>query len=325
MSTIPKPKNSQEATAALHQHLLYPMDGDSMPDPQLVAELLDCGADINAPDAQGMVPLLRCLSWGYSTRDPDVFKQAAHATLDILLARGADLNTLTPDKKNHADLASLWKDDQLALKKLGRETYRRSRPELMADIKKIDPDWPKPGEPVSSSLQIRFLHCCMNVLIEEATYIAHLYPEAVNWQYNMNGHEDDTALMHALRHRGDAPDITRLFIQFNADLGLQNIRGETALHLAAIGDTSSIAQLIRAGADENKPDNNGRTPLDLATHTAGLANDAYLNAMQAAIAIRTQKQAMAAQQTLTRKNAATQKRIDTIHAQKKRSGDKFRL
>lgn len=152
-ATMTPPK----ATSALHAHLLEPMDGDAMPDPVYVRELLAAGADINTPDKEGLPPLLRCLSWRYAQFDPDVFKEAAQETLDLLLQGGADLAATRPDGTTAAVLADAWKDRQLATQKLACEAYRRSHPALAAAVARICTTWPKPGDAVTPNIKDRFI------------------------------------------------------------------------------------------------------------------------------------------------------------------------
>lgn len=308
----------QEATAALHAHLALPMDGLSMPDHLLAGDLLDAGADINARDDQGLPPLLRCLSWSYTSEDPDVFKTACHEMLDVLLARGADLAALTPANQTHADLATLWQDGQLASKKLGREAYRRSEPELAAAVAKIDVSWTKPGEPVTTNTKSRFVSACSNGLIDEITYMLHIYPDAVHWQADQKDHKNCTGLIAGVCSGKHRQDITRLFIAKGADVNQRNGINRTALHYAAIADDVCVTLLMQAGGDETLYDTQDRTPYDLAQARAN-SNDVFLRAMDAVIAQRNKSNDnIAAQQS-------AHLRSNAILSQHRRDGRKFKL
>lgn len=314
----PSSLTPQEATAALHAHLLLPMDGLSMPDHLLAIDLIDAGADINAPDRNGLPPLLRCLSWSYSENDPDVFKTACHDMLDVLLARGADLNALTPQGQSHADLATQWSDNQLASKKLGREAYRRSEPALAAAIGKIDTSWPKPGEPASAAIKSRFVGACSNGLLDEITYMLHIYPDAVHWQADQKDHKNCTGLIAGVCSGKHRQDITRLFIAKGANVNQRNGINRTALHYAALVDDVCVTLLMQAGADETLYDTQDRTPYELAQARAS-SDDRCLRAMDGVIAERNN-----VNDNISARQAA-QWRSSAIITQQRRDGAKFKL
>ncbi len=317
-SANPQSLTPQEATAALHAHLLLPMDGVSMPDHLLAGDLIDAGADINAADQQGYAPLLRCLSWSYSSDDPDVFKQACHEMLDVLLARGADLGAQTPDGKSNADLASQWQDAQLASKKIGREAYRRSDPVLAAALPRICTTWPKPGEVASDAVKKRFVCACSNGELAEITYTLHIYPDAANWQVDQPSHKGCTGLIAGICSGKHRQDITRLFIAKGADVNQRNGINRTALHYAAISDDICVTLLMQAGADETLYDAQDRTPYELAQARAS-SDDRCLRAMDAVIAAR--KQADNARLAAD----AAQQRNMAILSHHRRDGVKFKL
>lgn len=314
----PASMTPQEATAALHAHLLAPMDGESMPEAALAGDLLDAGADINAADDQGLPPLLRCLSWRYADFDPDVFKSAAHEMLDLLLARGADFGVQTPQGESHADLARRWKDDQLATKKIGREAYRRSEPELAASLSRICTTWPKPGEVASEQIKESFVSACSNGQLDEIIYLLHLYPDAINWQVDQKNHKDCTGLIAGVCSGKHRVDITRLFIAKGANVNQRNGINRTALHYAAISDDTCVTLLMQAGADETLYDSQDRTPYELAQGRAN-SDDRCLRAMDAVITARTR----ANDNTLA--IAAAQYRSDMILTHHRRDGVKFKL
>lgn len=317
-SNPPPTMTAQAATDALHAHLLLPMDGLSMPDHLLAIDLLDAGADINARDRDGLPPLLRCLSWSYSADDPDVFKEACHDMLDTLLARGADLAALTPAGQSHADLATLWQDAHLASKKLGREAYRRSQPDLAARIGKIGTDWPKPGESATDNTKKRFLQVCYDGKHDEAVYLLHLYPDAVHWQATLDSHKKCNALIAAVCGGNSRNDMLALLLPHGAPVDMIDASKRSALSYAVLVDARCCTQLMQAGANENLVDGLDRTPLELA-QTRANSDPSMLAALQAVIdARRAADHCARAQDT-----AATH--ISTILTHHRRDGAKFKL
>lgn len=72
-----------------------------------------------------------------------------------------------------------------------------------------------------------------------------------------------TALMFAANEGND--DVCKILLKANANMNLQNERGETALMLAAANSKNNTTKmLVKAGADLNIRDNGGMTALDWA-------------------------------------------------------------
>lgn len=69
-------------------------------------------------------------------------------------------------------------------------------------------------------------------------------------------------LCYAVRYY---PKIAQMLLENGANIHLQNESGETALHLAVLGNNSKIVRmLLKKGANPNLKDNDGRSALDLA-------------------------------------------------------------
>lgn len=63
---------------------------------------------------------------------------------------------------------------------------------------------------------------------------------------------------------GDLAEVSRQ-LRYGVDIGWKNIEGHSLLHVSAIqGHEDMTALLLRHGADLNKRDKEGRTPLDRA-------------------------------------------------------------
>jgi ankyrin repeat protein len=80
----------------------------------------------------------------------------------------------------------------------------------------------------------------------------------------------------ALRNK---PLCMKTLISLGADLHITEVNGATALHGAAYhGNLDAVKVLMEAGADPNKQDNFGNTPLSLAQRTNNASIIALLSA-----------------------------------------------
>ncbi len=327
--TTPNPASKTAAitaTMSLFVHLKRSDDGISLPDVMVIRQLLDAGAGINAQDERGMTPLLLCLKWRYHDQNtPSNFKKAAQDVLDLLLARGADMKATMPDGTTAANMAKRWRDANIAQKKLEREAYRRSQPELMAHVSRIDTAWPHPTDLAGQGTRTRFLRACVDGEHELAAYLAHIFPDAISWRYELKDHKNCTALMEAIRlgTADAAVKTTQLYIRKQADLNIQSDSGQSALHLAAARHADCIRLLIAAGADETLVNLRGYSAHDIAHHEAMNTTQIYLDALLEAIALRNQPPT--ARNDHASISQAAQDRLGALQASKKQSGVKFRL
>lgn len=263
-------------THALHDHLMDrfnpPPGADasaavaSAPIPNLVKRLIEGGADVNAPDRDGLTPLLRCLSWPYAS-SPDAFKVAAHEVIDLLLAHGADMTATTPDGRTAANLAAVWGDAQLALQKLDCEAYRRSAPDLMTQVERICTSWPKPDAPATAAVKRRFFSACKGGLTQEVAYLLHIHRAAATWHDDFFMDDRTTPLMWAILGGIKTHDVVTLLLKNGSDVNWQDNAGDTALHHACISHTLAegfIPILIAANPDLTLTNKKGETARDVA-------------------------------------------------------------
>lgn len=86
--------------------------------------------------------------------------------------------------------------------------------------------------------------------------------------------DGSTALMTAVT-LGAPPDLIAALIQGGSDLNYVKPGGPSVLTAAIAADQLPLVQqLLQAGANPNKPDANGLTPLFYAVSMAGMKNDA---------------------------------------------------
>lgn len=301
-------------TAQLHALLLLSMDDATVPNPATIKALLEAGADVNAPDFQGLTPLLRCLSWKY---DGIAWTYTKQAILSLLLFYGADLSATTPDGTTAQTLASRWDDNQLAIDKLSCETLRRSDPILMAEITQICPNLPKPATPVNDTIKYKFVRACEGGTMDNIRYFLHFYPEAVNWQADIWDKEKAalTGLMATIRTQ--EIDVATLLLARGADVNAQTASGMTALHLAVKQDGCSaelIDLLIQAGADEKLTNQEGVDALTLAQQ-----QDNRVIATTLLAALEKRAASRHAQHHLV------QSAIDNLSQRRAKDGNKFKL
>lgn len=85
------------------------------------------------------------------------------------------------------------------------------------------------------------------------------------WDMNAGFGRRRTMLHHDANHGHGDRILT--WLANGADARVQNDQGQTALHILAARGTGrdAIQALVKAGADVNQRDDNGRTPLDLAS------------------------------------------------------------
>ena len=71
--------------------------------------------------------------------------------------------------------------------------------------------------------------------------------------------------LHLVAVQNDAPEIIGALLKAGADIESRDENGRTPLHRAVAGGiSSSICMLMKAGADATAKDEDGATPFDLA-------------------------------------------------------------
>jgi len=193
-------------------------------------ELLDGGANIDAPDDMGATPLMN----------------AAYAEeremVEFLLLRGADANALRMGegalhlavRKGHAEILALLLQSE-ARKHIHQQTSTQKMTPLHIAV--------MTGQ-----------HVAAEMLLE-----AGAFPDTQNAQ-------GETPVFMAAR-KDDAKMIRLLAEKGHADLRQANPWPflQTALHVAALGGRINAArELVRLGADPLAKDSEGRTPLSIA-------------------------------------------------------------
>jgi len=82
---------------------------------------------------------------------------------------------------------------------------------------------------------------------------------------NRRGPDGETALHIAARNPADQGLITHILLREGANVLDQNLKGETALYIAASAGNLNISKmLIECGANIRAEDLSGKTPLDIA-------------------------------------------------------------
>lgn len=235
----------QDATAALHNAL----NAASLPPADQVKTLIDAGANVNAPDQDGLPMLLRVLSYSYDQTQPKPHNDALQGLLDLALANGADLAAASPTGRSASDLAARWQDGGLAATKLGCEARRRADPALRALVPAISPDWPAPGDAISNRDKDGFMMACFYGRADEVAYMLYYWPEAGGWRSTSFRGEGNTGLMVACDSTYDTQAIVQKLLAAGTDIDAHNVHGYTALVLAAEDNSPHTQTLLQAGAD----------------------------------------------------------------------------
>ena len=212
--------------------------------------LIEAGANVNAVDWYGQTPLwaavdIRNLDVDGPTRDNGVDRAAALGIIELLLARGADVNARTreypPERRWITTLGSLaWVDFT------GQTPFLRAA--LAGDV---------------TVMRLLLAHGA-DPNIDTFTGTSPLMAAAgVNWVFNQTWDEGPEALLEAVK----------LCFELGNDVNQVNHMGVGAVHGAANRGSDEIIRFLHAqGARLDVPDNEGRTPLTwaggvfLATH-----------------------------------------------------------
>lgn len=241
-------------------------------------ELLQAGADVNAVDAEGFTPLLRCLSWRWGIGEKPLFEYEQKA-LSILLRAGADLDACTPSGVSVDGLVQFWPDSGVAELKIARERFRRADPVLMQAYDIIPHTWPIPSDPChDAALPEHFVKLCESGDAAQVGYILHIRPDAIGFVADISSEGARNGVLSAL-HRGlSQTHVLELLFAQGADVEWRDAQGWSALALAADHvDAAKVLPVVLAQKPAlDRPDPNGKTPLRAALHNCDAAAVALL-------------------------------------------------
>jgi ankyrin repeat protein len=205
--------------------------------------IADAGADLNAPDKNGLTPLMRAWQAG------------AHETMRGLLQLGADIGAINLDHKNILHLAA-GANDVAALEILlahGGAAHLQTR---MPSADKHTP-----------------LHAAVREGAEDAARVL----IAAGANVNIPDAQNMTPL-HTAASRNDVGMIYTLICEGHAEINrVENPAGYTALHTAIINKhDGAMRALCDLGADAHQMDAEKRTPLNIAGWNGLLEGVKYL-------------------------------------------------
>lgn len=236
-------------------------------------ELLQQGADVNAVDAEGFAPLLRCLSWRWGIGEKPLLEHEQKA-LSILLRAGADLDACTPSGVSVDGLVQFWPDGGIAEHKIARERFRRADPVLMQRYDILPHSWPIPSDPChDAALPEHFVRLCESGDVAQVGYILHIRPDAIDFAAAVSSEGTRNGVLSAL-HRGlSQVDVLEVLFAHGADVEWHDAAGWRALSLATDHvDAAKVLPVVLAQKpDLERADPNGKTPLRAALHNCDAA------------------------------------------------------
>ncbi|XP_065112816.1 CARD- and ANK-domain containing inflammasome adapter protein [Paramisgurnus dabryanus] len=193
---------------------------------EVVAALVDHGADINCCNELGYTPMLLAAELG----NTEVFK--------VLVAKKARLDDRLPNQISALHLAIQSGSMQVA--------------QMLLD-KGIDPNITGPKD--QTPLHLSALHnqpALMVLLLRKGAEINSVT-------------QDGLTALHLACHSGHSQAVSQL-LEGKADIHVKDKQGRTAMHWAATqGDAGIIQLLLTAGCDANAPDKEKKSPLHLAS------------------------------------------------------------
>jgi len=211
--------------------------------------------------------------WGQSLNEQlfAAVKAGNKATVDALIAKGADVNakdkdygqtplneSLRTQKKDVAELL-IAKGADVNAKGTGGETPLHS--EAWADNSNLAKLLIAKGADVNAKDSFSQTPLHQDAFAGNRDSAELLIAKGAN--VNTKDNDGNTPLHYAARRSGRrSKDVAELLIAKGADVNAKNKGGQTPLHKAGGKDVAQL--LIAKGADVNAIDNQGRTPLDVA-------------------------------------------------------------
>jgi ankyrin repeat protein len=209
---------------------------------EVARELIEAGADVNAADWFGRSPLwsaidIRNCEVNDGARDNGIDREAALAIIDALLERGARpdvrIEQVTPVRFHILTLGAFtWVDVT------GETPFIRAA--LAGDVSVMKRLLARGADPHLATYK------GTNALMAAA---------GMNWVVSQTWDEGPAQLLEAVK----------LAVGLGLDVNARNSMGMQAIHAAANRGSDDIIRYLAAnGAELDRPDNEGRTPLDWA-------------------------------------------------------------
>ena len=235
----------------------------SNPDPEVVAVLLEAGADINALGSEGLEPSMSPLHHAGANPNPDV---AA-----VLLEAGADVNTLSPTGRTPLHEAAASASHPAVIEVLVAAG---------ADVNARDDNG---YGPLHSAAWYNRHPEITAALIAAGADLNAWDPENYGTPLLMAVYRGGLRSFSRRWPTDFSSSVVEVLVRAGADLELTGESGRTALHEAARHNPAAFPLLMRLGADPNVHDAYGNTPLDYALENRSLEGLPEVRRMRAAL------------------------------------------